>query len=424
MKYWLYYFIRYTAELPFRVFFRSIIIEGLDKVPKDKPVLLAASHAGSFLDGVVIEYLSPYKVFTLVRGDAFNKGIFNKILRSMLLLPIFRARDAHAEKARKGNSDTYDECYELFNNNAKILIFSEGIAFPEKTTRKLKKGTAAMAADMIKRSNGEMDFYIIPVGINYSHFFKLRCGLQVVYGDPIRMLDYFDEMKSDDRAFAVRFTEQLQVKLDKLVVKTKGEFEDAKEIAHELLLNHFDRRSFFRQYNIGSELIVSGVDKVNSSNELLIKNYASKLKEHKIKDRNLSQNSTNFIAILTAIATAALSVPAAMIYALMWFGAKKFTKRKIKNEVLLDSVYFGLGEVATILWYGIVFTTVFVFLPADWTLLWKVIALISAIIGTASWFVTIDEVKHLWLDLKYLSLKKSDRLELQTTREEILKTLI
>ena len=208
------------------------------------------------------------------------------------------------------------------------------------------------------------------------------------------------------------------------MVKTKGEFEDAKEIAHELLLNHFDRRSFFRQYNIGSELIVSGVDKVNSSNELLIKNYASKLKEHKIKDRNLSQNSTNFIAILTAIATAALSVPAAMIYALMWFGAKKFTKRKIKNEVLLDSVYFGLGEVATILWYGIVFTTVFVFLPADWTLLWKVIALISAIIGTASWFVTIDEVKHLWLDLKYLSLKKSDRLELQTTREEILKTLI
>ena len=136
--------------------------------------------------------------------------MFDRILRSMLLLPIFRSRDADPEKARLGNLTTWNESYELFRAGHKILIFSEGIAYPEKDLRPLKKGSAGMAANMVKRSGGEMDLYILPCGVNYSQFGGMRTDLQINFGEAIRVLDYEDAILEDERKFARDFTQRLE----------------------------------------------------------------------------------------------------------------------------------------------------------------------------------------------------------------------
>ena len=197
MKYWLYHLVTQLLRLPIRVFIERIHIEGEENFPKDKPVILACNHPNSFFDGVVFEYHYNRKrrIFSLARGDAFNKPVANYVLRGLRLLPIFRARDARADIAKKGNMQTNDECYELFMENNSILIFPEGSAFPEKHLRKLKKGTASIAVEMAERSNFEMDLHIVPTALNYSKFGSLRRVIHITYSKPIRILDYTDRIK-------------------------------------------------------------------------------------------------------------------------------------------------------------------------------------------------------------------------------------
>lgn len=410
-------------EVPFRTYFKSVHIEGRANLPKHKPVFIAASHAGSFLDGVVIEYTNYEKIFTLVRGDAFNKPTFNKLLRSMLLLPIYRSQDAHIAKAKLGNANTADECYELFLQNRNILIFSEGIAYPEKSLRKLKKGTAAMAADFIRRSKGDLDMHIVPCAINYSQFGAIRTSLQIIYGQDIRVADYINTEEKDDIKFARSFTDLLEKKLQEIVVKTKGEFEEEKEFAHEMLINEFDKRTFFRQYNTGSEIIAAAIDKVDIKSAEYISEYKSLLSAHKITDRSLSANRPNFIAILVALSTFAFSLPAALVYALWWKYAKSFTKKKIKNIVLFDSVHFGMGLVGTILCYLLAAVLIFGILPLEWSFIWKCVAFIMTFVGCVAWFTAVEEGVQIYTNYKYASLPSASKSELEELRKTILSTL-
>ena len=58
MKYWLYYFLKTILSIPFRVFARHVYLDGLENIPKDKPILLSSNHPNSFLDGIVYEVFS------------------------------------------------------------------------------------------------------------------------------------------------------------------------------------------------------------------------------------------------------------------------------------------------------------------------------------------------------------------------------
>lgn len=418
MRYWLYYFIKSNFEIPVRTFFRGINLEGKENVPKNKPVFIAANHAGSFMDGVVIEYTNYQKVFTLVRGDAFNKPIFNKILRSMLLLPIFRARDASAEKARKGNASTREECYELFKQNKNILIFSEGIAYPEKHLRPLKKGTAGIAAEMLKRSDGQMGLQIVPCAINYSHFGKLRGQLQIIYAEPLNVKDHYEEILEDENRFARNFTKLLEEKLSEIVVETKGEYEAEKELAHEMLLNEFNDKFKFRQYNSGSAVIAKKINALEEQGIAALKEYNSSLISAGIQDRTISELPINFIAILAAVFTFTFSLPAALLYRFFWFIAKKGADKMVKNIVLYDSVYLGLGLVFSMLFYVILLCFVFLALPASWTILWKVFILLASSIGTVAWFIAYDEFKAIVNYIKFLGLPSKTRESLKDYRKK------
>ncbi|MFY0644845.1 MAG: 1-acyl-sn-glycerol-3-phosphate acyltransferase [Bacteroidia bacterium] len=420
MKFWLYYFIRSFMELPFRTYFRNKSITGLKNIPKNKPILICANHAGSFLDGVVIEYTFREKVFTLVRGDAFNKPVFNKVLRSMLLLPIYRARDAEAEKARVGNAGTFDECYELFQKDKKILIFSEGIAYPEKAMRPVKKGSAGLAADMIKRSGGEMDLHIVPCGINYSKFGSRDVNLQVSFGQAIPMKQYYAEMIEDDRKFARDFTPILEEKITELVVEVKGENEEEKELIHEMLINEYQDFSTYRSYDSDSVAIAERLHKVNEANLQAARSYKDLLEKYGLSDRSLSKLGVNFAAIMLALCTLAMSLPVAILLTLIWKIAKKYTNKLVKNVVLFDSVHFGLGLIGSL--FLLIFLIVFTYAiaPDQWTLVWKTIALVFAVIGAPAWFIAFRELKYFKQALNFLGLDKQVKEELKDLRNKVL----
>merc|ERR1711879_864859 len=106
----LYYFVKITLLLYSRIYFKRIYISGKRHIPQDKPVFLASNHSNGFLDGTMVSALIfPKATRIFVRGDVFGKGWANFLLRSLKLIPIFRARDGDARENRIGNNKSFDQ---------------------------------------------------------------------------------------------------------------------------------------------------------------------------------------------------------------------------------------------------------------------------------------------------------------------------
>lgn len=415
MREWIFHFCRNALRLPMGVFLRKVHFEGLENFTKDVPVLLACNHPNSFLDGVIFEHFSNRRVYTLARGDAFNKPVVNYIFRGMRLLPIFRATDAAAEKAREGNARTKDEIYEHFKKNHIILIFSEGIAYPEKAVRRLKKGTGQIAADMAKRSDFEMDLHVVPTSLNYSKFGSLMQTVHVHYGEPIRIRDYAEMIKNDEKGFVEMVTNTVQNELEEFVMITKGDYTDEKELVHEMVINeNYQPFKFKIKDQWGFSL-----KKANEMSESLakkVKEYKYNIAKHKVLDANVGNRSFDYISAFVAIITLGVSLPVYAVWALIWWGIDKFVRAKFRNVVFQDSMKVGLAMLLSLVLLVVTFFITKTFVPGWWALGLTVLGIYGAI----CWFRLIEAFPYFMGELKWAGMKNNLKSDIANLRKEIM----
>lgn len=231
--------LRVTLGVVVRIFYRRIHLVGEEKIPSGSPVILASAHPNSFLDGVMLMYLLRRRIFTMARGDAFLKPRSNRILRSLGLLPIFRATDADPRESVKRNSEAFDETYELLKRDLAIIIFPEAIATPEKRVRPIRKGTARMAVDMVKRSDFMLDLHIVPIGMNYTFFGAPRKDLMIQIGDPISLLEHKEAIGEQEARFVNTLTKRIESDLEGLMICAPTDHDSELDLALELVRREF-----------------------------------------------------------------------------------------------------------------------------------------------------------------------------------------
>jgi 1-acyl-sn-glycerol-3-phosphate acyltransferase len=418
LKEWFYHIGRAMMSLPIRIFIRKIHFDGTENFVKNKPVLIACNHPNSFLDGIVFEYFYNRKIYTLTRGDVFANPIVNHIFRSARLLPIFRSTDASAAAARAGNNKTFDECYGIFKKNQSILIFTEGIAKPEKDVRRLKKGTAAIAIDALKRSDYTMDINIVPAAINYQTFFTARRSIHVQFSKPIRMLDYIAEAKENEQQLTLDITNSLETSFHDEIVKTVGDHEEERNFAHDMMANDSFRPLAYKSKNLWKPSVAK-FNAQESSFWQKVSAYKNAIESKGVSDANIANRSFDYLSMFIAIFTFAISFPVFIMAYLLWQITLKITEVKVKNAVFKDSFILGIGMVL------ILFLTIGVvsYFFATQQSFWPILYAIGALYGTVCWFNVLDDIPFLWKELKWLGLSEHDKSALTAQRQEIIKTL-
>jgi 1-acyl-sn-glycerol-3-phosphate acyltransferase len=163
----LYYTLRPFVAFLLKFFIKKITITGLENIPKSGAVILAATHANSFLDAAIIGCNIDRRMWSLGRGDIFRKKLAGKILSSFFMLPIHRLSEG--KEHLRGNDATFDRCIELFKQSEIVLIFSEGICTHQTKLLPLKKGTARLAQQAWSEG---IDVTVVPIGITYDSFFS------------------------------------------------------------------------------------------------------------------------------------------------------------------------------------------------------------------------------------------------------------
>lgn len=176
----LYSVLKIAARIAIRIFCRRIIINKPDLLRIKGPVLLAANHPNSFLDSVIINTLFEQPVWSLARGDVFRKPFHIRLLASLNILPVYRTSEGVENLSE--NYRTFESCIEIFREKGIVTIFSEGKCVNEWHLRPLKKGTARLA---MKAWEEGIPLKVLPVGINYSSFFRFGKNIFLNFGDII-----------------------------------------------------------------------------------------------------------------------------------------------------------------------------------------------------------------------------------------------
>ncbi len=185
---WRYSWARIWCDDAIRSMFNHISSEGKENVPTDGAVLLAPNHCNTVMDALVI--LRDWKDATLfgARADVFQKPLVRKILHFLKILPLPRARDG--VKAVLDNRSTIEEVVDCLDHGMRYCMFCEGTHRPMHSLLPLKKGIVRTALFANERFGGKKPVYIVPVGLEYQDYYRIRTPLAIRYGEPINVTEF------------------------------------------------------------------------------------------------------------------------------------------------------------------------------------------------------------------------------------------
>ena len=186
-KDWRYSWARIWCDDAIRSIFSNIKSEGKENIPKDGAVLLAPNHCNTLMDALVI--LQDWKEATLfgARADIFRKPAVNRILRFLKILPIPRVRDG--VQAVLENHKTMEEVVECLDHGMKYCMFCEGTHRPKHSLLPLKKGIVRTALLTNEKIRGRKPVYIVPVGLEYQDYYRIRTPMSIRYGEPVNVTE-------------------------------------------------------------------------------------------------------------------------------------------------------------------------------------------------------------------------------------------
>jgi 1-acyl-sn-glycerol-3-phosphate acyltransferase len=215
-----YYLLKTYARLAIHLYCTKIVVNKKDLLKIEGPVLFAANHPNSFLDGVILSTLLDQTLYSLTRGDVFKNKTAGKLLTWLKLLPVYRTSEGTQNLAY--NYATFTACHEVFKKNQIVLIFSEANSINEWKLRPLRKGTARLAFSSWLQ---DIRLKVIPVAFNYNSFKKFGKEVHLNFGEEIRA-DHFNHA-TEGRQLN-EFTQKLEQQLQSLVY-TAGNEETAQK---------------------------------------------------------------------------------------------------------------------------------------------------------------------------------------------------
>ena len=178
-----YFLLRYLTDVWFRGCFKRMKYVGLDNVPKEGAIILSPNHCNALMDAfAVLDMDHRQKVF-VARADIFQNPVIRKILTFLKIMPIHRVRDGF--RSVLSSDDTVEKCVEVLNNRVPFCILPEGTHRSMHSLLPLGKGLSRIACGAVKTSEAGRHVYIVPIGLEYGDYFRLRSTLLVSFGQAI-----------------------------------------------------------------------------------------------------------------------------------------------------------------------------------------------------------------------------------------------
>ncbi len=351
----LYRFLQFLMRSSLATHYLEIKGIGLNKIPKEGAMMIAATHPNSFLDAVIIACTIDRPLHFLARSDVFKAKWADKILRGLNLIPIYRLQEGHENLSR--NDDTFRECYSILKEGGAILIFVEGLSLIDFKLRPLKKGLARIAFGFAHQNNFELNCAIVPLGLNYDRPKDFRSKINIGVGQIQYIKDYQENFEmSANSAYGI-LNEVLYKELSEHTIQV----EDKNYMVYKALAeldSCFEQNSLSRKILIADHISKVDAEKNTCLIELteVVQNAFGILKKNKLNFRKLKSNiGLSLKDIVLLILAAPLALIGLLVNFIPFSIAKNITEKKVKLDEFYASVRLVLGTILWIIW-SLIFT--------------------------------------------------------------------
>ena len=185
---------KHPVRWAFPFFYKRMYIVGMENILLDQPTIIAPNHANTLIDPIAIACYQPMDMYFWARADVFKHPVSRWICTNVHMLPIFRPRDGK-ENMHK-NDDTFKASSQVLAANNMLFISPEGNSKMEKRLRPMKLGPARLLFDCLE-AYPDKEFYIQPMGLNYTELRQGWGDFMMVYGKPIAASDYLEMYKEN-----------------------------------------------------------------------------------------------------------------------------------------------------------------------------------------------------------------------------------
>lgn len=179
--------LRAIARLLVGLFYHRVEVVGLERVPRDGPLIVVANHQNGLIDPLVLLAVLPRTIHPVAKATLFRHPILAPFVRMAGALPVHRRQDPGSDATQ--NVAMFAAVAAALRNGEGILIFPEGVSQPEPTLMPLRTGVARMVLGT-EGSAGVPETTLLPVGLVFHDPGTFRSGWALVLiGRPVRTDD-------------------------------------------------------------------------------------------------------------------------------------------------------------------------------------------------------------------------------------------
>ena len=212
------------------IFYRKIIVVGRENIDPDQSLIFAPNHQNALMDALAVLFTHKGQPVFLARADIFKRKAVASFLYFLKILPVYRIRDGFS--SLKENDDIFLKTIDVLKNKNGLVILPEGDHVGFRRLRQLKKGICRVAFQADEATSFSLKIKIIPVGIEYSHYTRLRQVLTVVYGRPIEVSEFHQIYTESPEKALNELRSRLSEEIKRLMVhiESKEDYEAIDEL--------------------------------------------------------------------------------------------------------------------------------------------------------------------------------------------------
>lgn len=413
------------------VHYRRVIVIGKENIKSENHNIFAPNHQNALMDALAVVCTVPGQPIFLARSDIFRKKKTAKLLYYFKMLPVFRMRDGY--ESLRQNDEIFNKTIDVILNRNGLVILPEGNHAGFRRLRQLKKGICRIAFQTEEDQNFKLGLKIVPVGLDFSHYWKFRQILTISYGEPIGFDELYDTYRESPQVALNKLRDKISEGIKKVMVhiESENDYEALDELREIVNGKHSrDRKhpKVYRDKELIEKLEEASVSKPEiyrdiCNRALKIKNISGRLN---IGYFHLDKPKPRVITHLLASAGMVALFPIfvyGFIFNYIFFKVPKLPLRNIKDKAFHSSIRFVISLVLGFVFLPVYAILAFIFIPVWWIALLLFIAIPPTGILAWNYILIWQKLREGVRVRKYINRKNPEYRILTNTYKDLIEEL-